>query len=151
MAIVNLSGQFENNLRKVSEVGVAELNAALNMGTADRLGQGIVYAKGADEHIIYTIPADSIAPKFYVVVDEAFDAGTTATITTIVDGDAVATALDVATVGPTVSALVDTYFDATDGIKIVLNQDVTVGKLRVIAEYISASTNNGIYVDLGGV
>lgn len=150
MATVNISSLFENNLRKVSEVGVAELNAALDT-SGDRLGQGTVYAKGGDDHICYTIPADSIAPKFYVIVDEAFDAGTTATITTVVDGTSIAAALDVATVGPTVSALVDTYFDATDGIKIVLSADVTVGKMRVIAEYISASTNNGIYVDLGGV
>ncbi len=150
MATVNISSLFENNLRKISEVGVAELNATINT-SGDRLGQGAVYALGGDEHICYTIPADSIAPKFYIIVDEAFDAATTATITTIVDGTAIATALDVATVGPTVSALVDTYFDAVDGIKIVLNQDVTVGKLRVVAEYISASTNNGIYVDVGGV
>ncbi|RLA70181.1 MAG: hypothetical protein DRG30_09485 [Epsilonproteobacteria bacterium] len=148
MAVQNISALFENNLRKISEVGVGTLHAALST-SGDRLGQGIVYAKGGDEHLIYTIPKDSIAPKFYVLVDEAFDAGTTATITTIVDGDAIVTSLDVATVAPTVSALVDTYFDSADGFKIVLNQDVTVGKLRVVAEYISASTNNSIFVDVG--
>jgi len=150
MANVNISALFENNLRKVSEVGVATLQAMI-ANDGDRLGQSAVYAKGGDVHLCYTIPADSVVPKFYIIVDEAFDATTTATITTIVDGTAIATALDVATEGPVVSALEDTYFDATDGISIVLNQDVTVGRLRVVAEYISLSTNNGIYVDLGGV
>ncbi len=148
MATVNVSALFENNLRKISEVGVGTLCAEIGT-SGDRLGQGATYAKGGDEHLIYTIPKDSIAPKFYVIVDEAFDAGTTATITTIVDGDVIVTDLDVATVAPTVSVLVDTYFDAVDGFKIVLNQDVTVGKLRVLAEYISGSTNDAIYVDLG--
>lgn len=149
MAQLNISALFENNLRKISEVGVATLQAEVS-NDGDRLGQGIVYAKGGDEHLVYTIPADSIAPKFYLIVDEAFDAGTTVTVTTIVDGLTVIAALtDVATVGPVVSALEDVYFDAADGFNIVLSQDVTQGKLRVVAEYISASTNNGIYVDVG--
>ncbi len=148
MAVQNISALFENNLRKVSEVGVGTLCAAIST-SGDRLGQGIVYAKGGDEHLIYTIPKDSIAPKFYLIVDEAFDAGTTATITTIVDNDAMFTAIDVAALTHSVSPLEDTYFDAADGFKIVLNQDVTVGKLRVIAEYMSGSTNDAIYVDLG--
>ncbi len=148
MATVNVSALFENNLRKVSEVGVGTLCAEIGT-SGDRLGQGATYAKGGDEHLIYTIPKDSIAPKFYIIVDEAFDAGTTATITTIVDDDAMFTAIDIAALTHSVSPLEDTYFDAVDGFKIVLNQDVTVGKLRVIAEYISGSTNDAIYVDLG--
>lgn len=148
MAVQNISSLFENNLRKISEVGVAELNAVLSVD-GDRLGQGNTTAVAGDEHIIYNIPADSIAPKFYIIVDEPFDAGTTATVTTIVDGLSIAAALDVATVGATVGLLEDTYFDAVDGIKIVLSANVTVGKMRVVAEYVSASTNNGIYVDLG--
>ncbi len=149
MATTNISTLFENNLRKVSEVGVAQLHAQLST-EGDRLGQSAEYVVGGDEYIVYTIPADSIVPKFYMIVDEAFAAGTTVTVSTIVDGtEIIAAATDVATVGATVSALVDTYFDATDGIKIVLNQASTVGTLRVVAEFISGSTNTGIYVDLG--
>ena len=145
---VNISHLFENNLRKVSEVGAATLNAVLSTD-GDRLGQGAVYAQKGDKHIVYMIPADSICTKLYILVDEAFDAGVTATIKTISGTQkVVASALDIAVVGPTVSALEDTYFDKTDGVEIVLSKAVTKGSLRVVGEFISASTNNGIYVDL---
>lgn len=148
MATINLSAQHENNLRRVSEVGVATLCAEVSQ-SGDRLGQGIVYAQAGDDHQVYTIPADSIAPKIYFIVDEVFDAGTTAAISTIVDSTVLVAALDLATLGATVSATVDTYFDAVDGINFVLSQTVTKGKVRCIAEFISGSTNNGIFVDLG--
>ncbi len=149
MATQNISALFENNLRRISEVGVGTLCAQISTD-GDRLGQGAIYAQGGDDHYIYTIPADSVATKFYFIVDEAFDAGTTAAISTI-QGTPVAlvAALDLATEGPTVSLIVDQYFDVTDGFNIVLSQTVTKGKVRVIAEFISGSTNNGIYVDLG--
>jgi len=149
MATVNISSLFDNNLRRVSEVGVGTLPAQLS-NDGDRLGQAAVYAKGGDLHNIYTIPADSFATKFYFLVDEAFDAGTTAEIKTIAGTPVVLVSnLDLATEGPSVSSVVDQYFDTTDGFSIVLSQDVTQGKLRVIAEFISASTNNGIFVDVG--
>jgi len=145
---INLSTQFENNLRRVSEVGVATLPAKIAVG-GDRLGQADEFAKSGEDYQVYTIPADSIAPKIYFIVDEAFDAGATAQVKTIVDGTELVAALDLATVGASVSTVVDTYFSAADGFSIKLNKDVTKGKLRCVAEFISASTNNGIYVDLG--
>ncbi len=149
MAAQNISALFENNLRKVSEVGVGTLNAQLS-NEGDRLGQAAIYAKGGDLHNIYTIPADSIVTKFYFIVDEAFDAGITAEIKTIAGAPlTLVAALDCATEGASVSTVVDTYFDETDGFSIVLSGDVTKGKVRILAEFISASTNNGIYVDLG--
>lgn len=148
MARVNLSAYHENNLRRVSEVGVATLCAEVSQ-SGDRLNQGAVYANATDDYIVYNIPADSIAPKFYFIVDEAFDAATTCEISTVVDDTQLVAALDLATVGASVSAVVDTYFDAVDGIKFELSQAVTQGKVRVIAEFVSASTNNGIFVDLG--
>ena len=148
MATVNISALFENNLRKVSEVGVAELNAVISV-SGDRLGQGDEFAKGGDKHLVYTIPADSIASKIYLIVDEAFSATTKVGIKTIVDGKVVVAALDATVKGMTVSVLVDTYFEKADGFELILTKDATVGKLRVVAEYISASTNNGIYVDVG--
>ncbi len=148
MATVNISALFENNLRKVSEVGVGTFQAEIG-SDGNRLGQGIVYAKGGDEHLIYAVPKESIVPKFYLIVDEVFDAGTTATITTIVDGDAMFTAVDLAALTHAVSPLEDTYFDAVDGFNIVLSQDVTKGKFRLVAEYLSFTTNTAMYVDLG--
>lgn len=149
MANVNISALFENNLRRVSEVGVTTLHAVLANDGA-RLGTAPVYAKGGDNHLSYNIPADSIVPKFYIIVDEAFDTGTTLAITTIKDGLLVGDAVDLTVVGATLGALNDTYFPAVDGVDLVLNQDVTMGKVRIICEYLSGETNNGAYVGDGG-
>lgn len=149
MSTVNLSARFENNLRKTSEVGVAVVPGVLDVGS-DRLSSTPEYAVAADTYTVYTIPKDSIVSKFYFIVDEAFDAATTAEITTIAGTPTeLVAALDCATEGASVSAVVDQYFDATDGFSVTFSQDVTKGKLRIAAEFISLSTNDGTYVDLG--
>lgn len=148
MADVNLSARFENNLRRVSGAGVATLCAEI-ADDGQRLNTSAVYAAAADDYQVYNIPADSLVPKIYFIVDEAFDAGTTALISTIVDSTELVAALDLATVGASVSAVVDSYFDAVDGVNFKLNQDVTQGKVRVVCEFVSGSTNNGIYIDQG--
>jgi len=145
---INLSSQFENNLRRVSEVGVATYPAKVSVN-GDRLGQADEYAKKGDAYQVYTIPADSIATVFYVVVDEAFDTGAKATLKTI--GGTSKTILadaDLTKVGAVVGTLKDAYFGKADGISAVFSADVTKGSFRVVAEFISCSTNNGIYVDL---
>ena len=148
MASVNISALFENNLRRVSEVGVTTLHAVLANDGA-RLGTAPVYAKGGDQHLSYSIPADSIVPKFYFIVDEAFDTGTTLTVSTI-SGLALVTDLDLAVEGTSVSTETDVSFPVSDGLNLVLNQDVTQGKIRVLFEYISGSTNTGVFAGTGG-
>lgn len=145
MANVNISALFENNLRRVSEVGVATLNAVL-ASDGQRLGSAPVYAKGGDNHLAYNIPADSFVPKVYFIVDEAFDTGTTADIGTI-SGLPLVAGLDLATEGVSVSTEADLYFPSVDGVDIELNQDVTQGKLRVVIGYISGSTTEGVYIE----
>lgn len=149
MATVNLSNLFENNIRRVSEVGVATLNAQLS-NDGDRLSQSAVYAAAADTYTVYNIPADSLVSKVYFIVDEAFDASTTAAISTIAGTPvALVAALDCATVGASVSTAVDLYFDTVDGVAITLSDDVTQGKLRIVTVFASASTNSDSYIDLG--
>ena len=148
MATVNLSARHENNLRRNSEVGVATFCAEVS-DSGDRLSTSVEYAVAADDYIVYCIPTDSVVPKIYFIVDEAFDAATTGHFSTIVGDTSLVAALDLATAGATASAVIDTYFDATDGIKLELSADVTQGKVRVVVEYVSCTTNNGIYVDLG--
>ena len=148
MATVDLSARHENNLRRNSEVGVATLCAEVS-DSGDRLSTSVVYADETDAFIVYCIPTDSVVPKIYFIVDEVFDAGITVEISTIVDDTQLVAALDLATLGATASAVVDTYFDATDGVKFELSDAVTKGKVRVVVEYLSCTTNNGIYVDLG--
>ena len=144
---VNLSSQFENNLRRVSEVGVATFPAKVSVN-GDRLGQADEFVKAGDAYQVYTIPADSIATVFYIVVDEPFDAGLKATLKTIAGTPKVIkTDAALTTKGATVATLKDAYFDKADGISAVFSGAATKGSFRVVAEFISCSTNNGIYVD----
>lgn len=145
--MTDISSRFENNLRKVSGVAVAAISAQLSV-SGNRLNQAPEYIVGTEEYISYVLPADVIAGKFHLVCTEPFDAATTVTVTTISDV-ALFTDVPVNALTNVVSAEVDTYFDAVDGFKIVFNQAVTTGKLRVAADYLSLKTNEGIYIDLG--
>jgi len=145
---VNLSSQFENNLRRTSEVGVATFPAKVSIN-GDRLGQADEFAKAGDAYQVFTIPADSIATNIYIVVDEAFDTGAKATLKTIAGTPKVIkTDADLTVVGATVATLKNAYFAKTDGISAVFSADVTKGSFRVVAEFISCSNNNGTYVDM---
>ena len=148
MATVNLSSQFENNLRRVSEVGVATFPAKVSIG-GDRLGQKDKLMTAGTIYTVYTIPADSVATKIYYIVDEPFDASVTAEVKTIagtpVTLDA---AIDLTKKGLTISAKSDLYFSKTDGFAVKLSKAPTKGSFRIVAEFISASTNVGIYVDM---
>ena len=149
MANIDLSAKHENNLRRESGVGIMTFCAEVG-DTGARLTSTIQYANATDHYIGYCIPKDAIVTKIYMIIDEAFDTGTTCTITTIVDKTAVFAALtSLATAGKFVSATVDTYFDDVDGFDILLSQAVTKGKLRLVAEFIDMSTSDGSYIDLG--
>ena len=92
----------------------------------------------------------SLVREFFIYVREAFVAGTTATITTIVDGEAIETDLDVATEGlvlATATGLADgALFDTVDGFNVKFNQTSNVGVLQVIAKYTAVDEKSGKYV-----
>ncbi len=147
---VNISNLFENNLRRVSEVGVATMCAVLAVG-GDRLGQADDLAVPGDKYNVFTIPADSIVTSISILVDESFGAGVKAGVKTINGQKAVGAAVDVAAAPGTLTKGTPAdpfYCEKADGFEIILTGTVTnKGKFRVIAEYISADTNNGIYID----
>ena len=72
----------------------------------------------------------------------------TATVTLSNDGTALFTDADITATGLQVSSVVDFYVSTQEGITIVLSDDQVAGaagSIRVVAEYISTDTNNGIY------
>lgn len=89
------------------------------------------------------------------MLERGFDAGTTATISTIVDGTALESTMDVATGGVfTLSTATKVggalengaLFEVVDGFKVSFNQTSTEGVLQVITGYTSLDEKSGKYV-----
>lgn len=147
MAAVNISGQFLNKDKREHEAVVVTLPAKLSTN-GGRTNPNPVYVQYADTNVASVLPAEIITGKSYLVVEEAFPAGTTATVT--VGGSAAFTAVSVATTGITVSALLDQLeLTATDVVitigHVSSTGNVTTGKLRVVTDYIPYTVKNGRY------
>ena len=154
MAIVQRTDLNLNNQKRFAEGAVATFPAKLSEGN-NRLGTGPVYVDPADEYQAYCLPKMSVVKDIFIYVREAFVAGTTATITTIVNGVAVETALDVATADTFVLATVSdvggalengALYDTVDGFSVSFNQTSTEGVLQIIAGYVSIDEKSGKYV-----
>jgi len=144
--MVSITGQFQNNLRRTSDVADVSLPAVLSPVNA-RMGTAELYAQAGEEYQALVLPGDVIITKVFALVAGAMLG--TADIKLSNAGTSLFTALDI-TGGPlSVSTAVDLYTDTPEGISITLSttQDATVstGGVRVIVEYISVDTNNGSF------
>jgi len=154
MAIVQRTDLNLNNQKRFAEGAVATFPAKLNEGNG-RLGTGPSYIDPADSYHAYCLPKMSIVRNFYVFTREAFDTGTVATITTIVDGTALEStyACDVAgnftlsTASKAGGALENgALMEVVDGFSVSFNQTSVEGVLQVIAGYTSLDEKSGKYV-----
>ncbi len=154
MATVQITDLYLNNQKRFAEGAVATFPAKLNEGN-HRLGTGPSYINPADEYNAYCLPKMSAVKDIFIFVREAFAAGTTATVTTIVDGTVIETdlAMDVvdtfklSTASDTGGALVGgALFNTVDGFSVAFNQTSVDGVLQVIAGYTSLDEKSGKYV-----
>ncbi|RKX84159.1 MAG: hypothetical protein DRP58_07665 [Spirochaetes bacterium] len=154
MAIVQRTDLNLNNQKRFAEGAVATFPAKLSEGNK-RLDTGPVYIDPADEYQAYCLPKMSIVRDIFIFVREGFDAGTVATVTTIVDGTEIESTMDVATGGIfTLSTATKAggalengaLFEVVDGFKVSFNQTSTEGVLQVIAGYTSLDEKSGKYV-----
>jgi len=154
MATVQQTDLFLNNQKRFSEGAVATFPAKLNDGN-HRLGTAPEYINATDDYNAYCLPKMSIVRDFYLFTREAFDAGTEATVTTIVDGTALEAtyACDVAgnftlvTASKAGGALENgALFEVVDGFSVSFNQASVNGVLQVIAGYTSLDEKSGKYV-----
>jgi len=149
MAVQQITDFYLNNQKRFTESAVMTVPAKLNDGNA-RLGTGPSYIDPADNYQAYCLPKMSLVREFYIYVREAFATGTTATITTIVDGEEIATDVAVDTVGTLLLAaptnLADgALFDTQDGFDVTFNQTSVSGALQVIAKYTAVDEKSGKY------
>jgi len=148
MAVQQITDFYLNNQKRFTESAVMTVPARLGGGDT-RLGTGPRFIDPADTYQAYCLPKNSLVREFYVYVREAFEAGTTASVTTIVGGEVLVTDVDVATEGLLVlsTTIADgALFNVADGFAVSFNQSSQVGALQVIAKYTSLDETSGKYI-----
>ncbi|MCI4435352.1 MAG: hypothetical protein JHC33_00895 [Ignisphaera sp.] len=147
MATVNISGQFLNAEKREHEAVVVTLPALLSPN-GGRANPNPTYLQVADVMTANVLPKEVITGKVYLLVEEAFPAGMTATVT--VGGTTTNTAVSVAAAGLTASASVDLLKANGGTVTVTINHatvtgNITTGKLRVIVDTIPYTVRNGRY------
>lgn len=142
----SITTRFLNQDKRESEALTVTLPAIIEEG-GGRANAAIVYAQGGEEYVAAVAPKQSITGKAYIVVEEAFIAGTTADIT--IGGQALFSAADVAATGIVVSTAEDLLLETGGDVSITLSGsgDLTVGKLRVIVNYTPYMVKNGRFAN----
>lgn len=140
-----ITGLFQNNLRNVAEVSSVTLPAELE-GANYRMGTDPIFAAAGEVYQALVIPPRSIMKKFYLVVEDGMTG--LATVTLANGGDALFTDVDISVPGIFVSTIEDLFTDTPEGFDIVLSATqvpAANGQLKVLCDFSSIDTNNGIY------
>ena len=147
MATVNITNRFLNENKRYDEAVVVTVPSVLQHG-GGRSQVDPIYVQGGDDLVASVIEADSIIPKAYLLVDEAFPAGALVTVT--VGGVAYFTDVFGDAIGITVSAVEDGYYADKADVTVVVSGvagDVMTGLARVVLDTIHPSLNNGQYAN----
>lgn len=145
--MANITNLYLNENKRYAEAVVVTLPAILNEG-GGRAGSAATYLQPGEAMNASVVEADTLAKKFYLIVDEPMPAGALAEVS--VGGTVVHTAIPVDATGVTVSATEDEYFMNKGDVVITVTGvggPITVGKLRVIVDVVHPSLNNGQYAN----
>jgi hypothetical protein len=150
---VSITHDYLNQAKREEEALTVTLPSLLREG-GGRAGTLPSYVQYGESYLASVVVKNSIAPKLYLVVEEAFPTGATATVT--VGGTAAFTDLAVDATGANVSATEDVYFTTGGDVSITINHatetgNVNVGKLKVVVPYIPFDVKNGRYSDVPAV
>lgn len=141
----SITGNYQNNLRNVSEVSSVTLPAELE-GANYRMGLDPIFAEAGETYQAMVIPARTIMKKFYLVVEEGMTG--TASVDLSNGGVSLFSAIDISAPGIFVSTVEDLFTDTEEGFDIILAANQVVGangQLKVLCDFASIDTNNGIY------
>ena len=148
---VSITGKFLNQDKREYEALTVTLPSVLNPG-GGRLNTAPEYVQYGEAYVASVTPAKAIGGKTYLLVEEAFPTGTTATIT--VDGNAVFTDVAVDATGLTVSTTEDFFMELGGDVSITLGGgtgNVVSGELKVVTNYVPFTVKNGRYSDVPAV
>jgi len=141
----SITTKFLNPDKRESEALTVTLPAILDEG-GGRLQAAPSYAQFGEDYVASVAPKESILGKSYLLVEEAFEA--LATVTVTIGGVALFTDVLVSSTGLTVSAAEDELLLAGGDVVITLgvgSGDATVGKLKVVTNYTPYTVKNGRY------
>ena len=145
MATINLTNRYNNQDKRFAESVVMTIPAQLEEGGA-RLATPPVYVQYGDAQTAAVIEPDTIAKGYYLVIDEAFPAGTTVDVD--IAGTAIFTNVQVSSTGVTTSTVENTLYKNGQTITVTFSGstgDVTTGVARIVIDTVSPSLKNGNY------
>ena len=145
MATVNLTNRYNNQDKRFAESVVMTIPSQLEDGGA-RLSTPPVYVQYDDALTAAVVEPDTIIKTAYLVIDEAFPAGST--IDVDIAGTAYFTAVDVTSSGLTVSTTSNTFLKNGQTITVSIKGgtgNVTAGVARIVLDTVSPSLKNGNY------
>ena len=145
MGTVNITNRYNNQDKRFAEAVVMTLPAQLEDGGA-RLTTPPVYIQYGDAQTAALVEPDTIIKGAYLVIDEAFPAGTTVDVD--IAGTAYFTGVDVTATGLTVSTETNNFLKNGQTITVTFSGgsgDVTTGVARVVLDTVSPSLKNGNY------
>ena len=148
---VSITGRFLNQDKREFEALAVTLPSVLNPG-GGRLQAAPEYVQYGESYVASVTPAKAIGGKTYLLVEEAFPTGTTATVT--VDGNDVFTDVAVDAKGLTTSTVEDFLMETGGDVVITLGGgtgDVVTGQLKVVTNYVPYTVKNGRYSDVPAV
>ena len=144
MAVHNLTNLFNNQDKRYAESVVMTIPAQLDEG-GQRLATPPTYIANGDALTAAVVEPDTIIKGVYLIVDEAFPAGTTLDVD--IAGTQYFVAADVASKGIQVSSVENIYLTNGQTITVGVNATGTVaaGVARVVLDTVSPSIKNGNY------
>jgi hypothetical protein len=147
MATINVTARHLNDQKRTAEAVVVTV-PAIAQERGGRTLQPPLYYQYGDVLQATVLPAGTIIQKVYLVVDEAFPASSTATVS--VNGTAFFTDADITAKGLTASTTEDLLVEAPQNLEVTIgggSGDITFGKLRVVLEILSTNLKNGNYAE----
>ena len=143
----DVTNRFLNQDKRYEEAVVMTVPAILKEG-GGRANVLPTYLQGGESVKASVVEADTIIPKAYLIVDEAFPA--LAVLAVDIAGTAYFTGADLTVAGITVSAIEDKHFVNKQTIVATVGGvtgDIMQGKYRIVLSTIHPSLNNGQYAN----
>jgi hypothetical protein len=146
MANINITGQFLNKDKREHEAIVVTVPAVI-VPTSGRTNAAPQYIQANDTLTASIVPEKSIMGKAYLVIEEAFPAGTTITVTGY--GATLFNAVVGTATGLTISTIVDKLMTTGGDVVVsILNAtpgNILTGKVKVVIDTIPFNVKNGRY------
>jgi len=143
----SITAKFLNQEKRESEALTVTLPAILDEG-GGRTNAAVSYAQFGEDYSAAVSPKESVLGKSYLIVEEAFAA--TATVTVTLNGESLFTDAPISSTGMVTSTAEDVLLLTAGEMVITLGTltgDALVGKLKIVNNYTPYTVKNGRYSD----